>query len=106
MMAARARRAERDHAGIGAGNRAALRIILGIGSNRRVLTFDASDTVLRHRFWLTRDYLPEFAGHFQGADCRSAGEVSPVLHLEDFSGPEDFYSSRQENFTGPEKFTG
>jgi SAM-dependent methyltransferase len=27
-----------------------------------VLTFDASETVLRHRFWLTRDYLPEFAG--------------------------------------------
>ncbi len=25
-----------------------------------VLTFDASDTEWRHRFWLTRDYLPEF----------------------------------------------
>ena len=31
-----------------------------------VLTSDASDTVLRHRFWLTRDYLPEFAGLFAG----------------------------------------
>ncbi len=31
-----------------------------------VLTFDASETVLRHRFWLTRDYLPEFAGLFAG----------------------------------------
>jgi DNA-binding transcriptional MerR regulator len=31
-----------------------------------VLTFDASDTVLRYRFWLTRDYLPEFAGLFAG----------------------------------------
>ncbi len=31
-----------------------------------VLTFDASEAVLRHRFWLTRDYLPEFAGLFTG----------------------------------------
>jgi DNA-binding transcriptional MerR regulator len=31
-----------------------------------VLTFDASETVLRHRFWLTRDYLPEFADLFTG----------------------------------------
>jgi DNA-binding transcriptional MerR regulator len=31
-----------------------------------VLTFDASETVLRHQFWLTRDYLPEFAGLFTG----------------------------------------
>jgi DNA-binding transcriptional MerR regulator len=31
-----------------------------------VLTFDASDSVLRDRFWLTRDYLPEFAGLFEG----------------------------------------
>jgi DNA-binding transcriptional MerR regulator len=29
-----------------------------------VLTFDARQTVLRHRFWLTRDYLPEFADLF------------------------------------------
>jgi DNA-binding transcriptional MerR regulator len=29
-----------------------------------VLTFDASEAVLRHQFWLTRDYLPEFAGLF------------------------------------------
>jgi DNA-binding transcriptional MerR regulator len=27
-----------------------------------VLTYDADDTGWRHRFWLTRDYLPEFAG--------------------------------------------
>jgi DNA-binding transcriptional MerR regulator len=31
-----------------------------------VLTFDASETGLRHQFWLTRDYLPEFAGLFTG----------------------------------------
>jgi hypothetical protein len=31
-----------------------------------LLTFDASETVLRHRFWLPRDYLPEFAGLFTG----------------------------------------
>ena len=31
-----------------------------------VLTFDASETVLSHRFWLTREYLPEFAGLFTG----------------------------------------
>jgi DNA-binding transcriptional MerR regulator len=46
--------------------------IAGLREMRRVarrvvvLTFDASDTVLRHRFWLTRDYLPEFAGLFAG----------------------------------------
>lgn len=31
-----------------------------------VLTFDASQDVLHRRFWLTRDYLPEFAGLFSG----------------------------------------
>jgi hypothetical protein len=31
-----------------------------------VLTFDASDDVLHRRFWLTRDYLPGFAGLFVG----------------------------------------
>ena len=31
-----------------------------------VLTFDASEDVLHRRFWLTRDYLPEFAGLFKG----------------------------------------
>ena len=31
-----------------------------------MLTFDASEDVLRHRFWLTRDYLPEFADLFTG----------------------------------------
>jgi ubiquinone/menaquinone biosynthesis C-methylase UbiE len=31
-----------------------------------VLTFDASEEVLHGRFWLTRDYLPEFAGLFNG----------------------------------------
>jgi DNA-binding transcriptional MerR regulator len=31
-----------------------------------VLTFDASETGWRRRFWLTRDYLPEFAGLFTG----------------------------------------
>jgi DNA-binding transcriptional MerR regulator len=29
-----------------------------------VLTFDAEDALRHHRFWLTRDYLPEFAGLF------------------------------------------
>jgi len=46
--------------------------IAGLREMRRVarrvvvLTFDASETVLRHQFWLTRDYLPEFAGLFTG----------------------------------------
>jgi hypothetical protein len=31
-----------------------------------VLTFDASDTEWRHRFWLTRDYMPEFADLLAG----------------------------------------
>ena len=50
-----------------------------------VLTFDASETVLRHQFWLTRDYLPEFTGLFTGwpslagmADA-TGGRAEPVL---------------------------
>jgi DNA-binding transcriptional MerR regulator len=46
--------------------------IAGLREMRRVarrvvvLTFDASETGWRRRFWLTRDYLPEFAGLFAG----------------------------------------
>ena len=46
--------------------------IAGLREMRRVarrvvvLTYDASDTGWRHRFWLTRDYLPEFAGVLSG----------------------------------------
>jgi DNA-binding transcriptional MerR regulator len=44
--------------------------IAGLREMRRVarrvvvLTFDAEDALRHHRFWLTRDYLPEFAGLF------------------------------------------
>jgi SAM-dependent methyltransferase len=44
--------------------------IAGLREMRRVarrvvvLTFDADDGPRHHRFWLTRDYLPEFAGLF------------------------------------------
>ena len=44
--------------------------IAGLREMRRVarrvvvLTFDADDALRRHRFWLTRDYLTEFAGLF------------------------------------------
>jgi len=47
--------------------------IAGLREMRRVarrvvvLTFDASEDVLHRRFWLTRDYLPEFAGLFDGS---------------------------------------
>ena len=46
--------------------------IAGLREMRRVarrvvvLTFDASERRLARRFWLTRDYLPEFAGLFDG----------------------------------------
>lgn len=42
-----------------------------------VLTFDASDDVLHRRFWLTRDYLPGFAGLFAGWPSLAgmAGEI-------------------------------
>jgi DNA-binding transcriptional MerR regulator len=46
--------------------------IAGLREMRRVarrvvvLTFDAEDTLRHRRFWLTRDYLPEFAGLFTG----------------------------------------
>jgi SAM-dependent methyltransferase len=65
--------------------------IAGLGELRRVarrvvvLTFDASEATRRRRFWLTRDYLPEFAGLFTGwptlADLTGAidGHAEPVL---------------------------
>src|ERR1700684_1607199 len=46
--------------------------IAGLREMRRVarrvvvLTYDASETGWRQRFWLTRDYLPEFAGVLTG----------------------------------------
>ena len=46
--------------------------IAGLREMRRVarrvvvLTFDAEDALQHHRFWLTRDYLPEFADLFTG----------------------------------------
>jgi SAM-dependent methyltransferase len=54
---------------------------------RRVVVFthDASDTGWRHRFWLTRDYLPEIAGLFAGRpslteQARAIGaRTEPVL---------------------------
>jgi SAM-dependent methyltransferase len=50
-----------------------------------VLTYDASGTGWRQRFWLTRDYLPEFAGVLTGfpvlAEMAGAigGRAEPVL---------------------------
>ncbi|MEU8663489.1 MerR family transcriptional regulator [Actinoplanes philippinensis] len=50
-----------------------------------VLTYDADDTGWRERFWLTRDYLPEFADLLVGwpslADLARAigGRAEPVL---------------------------
>jgi len=50
-----------------------------------VLTFDASDTGWRRRFWLTRDYLPEFADLLAGRpslaeQARAIGaRTEPVL---------------------------
>jgi hypothetical protein len=46
--------------------------IAGLREMRRVarrvvvLTFDAEDALRHRRFWLTRDYLPEFASLFTG----------------------------------------
>jgi DNA-binding transcriptional MerR regulator len=45
---------------------AGLRELRRVARRVVVLTFDASQTVLRHQFWLTRDYLPEFADLFTG----------------------------------------
>jgi DNA-binding transcriptional MerR regulator len=65
--------------------------IAGLREMRRVarrvvvLTYDASDTGWRQRFWLTRDYLPEFAGVLTGlpvlAEMASSigARVEPVL---------------------------
>jgi len=65
--------------------------IAGLRGMRRVarrvvvLTYDASDTGWRQRFWLTRDYLPEFAGVLTGlpavAEMASSigARVEPVL---------------------------
>ncbi|MEU9318427.1 MerR family transcriptional regulator [Streptomyces sp. NPDC048295] len=65
--------------------------IAGLREMRRVarrvvvFTYDASATGWRERFWLTRDYLPEFAGLLDGwpslADLTRAigGRAEPVL---------------------------
>ena len=65
--------------------------IAGLREMRRVarrvvvLTFDASGTGWRRRFWLTRDYLPEFADLFAGRpslaeQARAVGaRAEPVL---------------------------
>jgi DNA-binding transcriptional MerR regulator len=45
---------------------AGLREMRRVARRVAVLTFDASEDVLHRRFWLTRDYLPEFAGLFKG----------------------------------------
>jgi len=45
---------------------AGLREMRRVARHVVVLTFDASEDVLHRRFWLTRDYLPEFAGLFKG----------------------------------------
>ena len=66
-------------------------LIAGLRELRRVarrvvvLTFDANEATQRHRFWLTRDYLPEFAGLFTRwpsiVDMTDAisGRAEPVL---------------------------
>jgi SAM-dependent methyltransferase len=65
--------------------------IAGLREMRRVarrvvvFTFDASDTGWRHRFWLTRDYLPEVADLLVGwpslteLACVIGARTEPVL---------------------------
>jgi SAM-dependent methyltransferase len=45
---------------------AGLREMRRVAGRVVVLTFDAEDVLRHDRFWLTRDYLPEFAGLFTG----------------------------------------
>jgi SAM-dependent methyltransferase len=45
---------------------AGLRELRRVARRVVVLTFDAEDALRHRRFWLTRDYLPEFAGLFTG----------------------------------------
>jgi SAM-dependent methyltransferase len=45
---------------------AGLRELRRVARRVVVLTFDASETGWHRRFWLTRDYLPEFAGLLAG----------------------------------------
>jgi DNA-binding transcriptional MerR regulator len=62
--------------------------IAGLREMRRVarrvvvLTFDASEATRRRRFWLTRDYLPEFAGLFAGWPTLSELTGSIGAHAE------------------------
>lgn len=64
---------------------AGLRELRRVARRVVVLTFDASEATERRRFWLTRDYLPEFAGLFAGwpplVDLTRAidGRAEPVL---------------------------
>jgi DNA-binding transcriptional MerR regulator len=45
---------------------AGLREMRRVARHVVVLTFDAEDALRHRRFWLTRDYLPEFVGLFTG----------------------------------------
>ncbi|BCJ32709.1 MerR family transcriptional regulator [Actinocatenispora thailandica] len=64
---------------------AGLRELRRVARRVVVFTYDASSTGWRERFWLTRDYLPEFAGLLAGwpalADLTQAvgGHAEPVL---------------------------
>ncbi|HET6168024.1 MAG TPA: MerR family transcriptional regulator [Marmoricola sp.] len=64
---------------------AGLREMTRVARRVVVLTFDASEATRRRRFWLTRDYLPEFAGLFTAWPSLDAlteaidGRAEPVL---------------------------
>jgi len=64
---------------------AGLREMRRVARHVVVFTFDDSDTGWRRRFWLTRDYLPEFADLFAGRpslaeQARAVGaRTEPVL---------------------------
>lgn len=64
---------------------AGLREMRRVARHVVVFTHDASDTGWRHRFWLTRDYLPEVAGFLAGRpalteQARAIGaRIEPVL---------------------------
>ncbi|MFC0530541.1 MerR family transcriptional regulator [Phytohabitans kaempferiae] len=64
---------------------AGLREMRRVARRMVVLTYDADETGWAHRFWLIRDYMPEFAGLLVGwpslADLAGAigGRAEPVL---------------------------
>jgi SAM-dependent methyltransferase len=61
---------------------AGLRELQRVARRLVVVTHDGSDTAWRHRFWLTRDYLPEVSGLVAGRPSLTEQASAIGAHIE------------------------